>query len=165
MTDITLNRSTGDDAVCHDGIAPGMRGTVSCGDASWHSIERGEGYKWLKPGVYECEFQYWTNKAGNKYRAIRINGIYSNRVYIHSANRPSELAGCIAIGKIISSNGVLNSKNAILELFEQLGGFEFQKRFKLSVTGTMIAGQGTCEPGDSSNIQLNLPDKSNFYAV
>ncbi len=88
------------DGTVNDGNANGKRGKIEIDGKSWHSIERMDGYKWLRPGSYECEFGLWTSSSGKKSKAIRVLGDYSNgRIYIHPANKPSQLTGCIAPGK------------------------------------------------------------------
>ena len=69
----TLKYSRGKETV-NDGQANGKRGTIEVGSKSWFSIERMDGYKWLRPGSYKCEFAYWTSSSGKKSKAICSNG-------------------------------------------------------------------------------------------
>lgn len=114
----------------------GRRLKITIGDKSWPAIERGGRYKWLRPGLYDVEFGYWTSSSGRRYKAIRVLGAYSQgRIYIHPANWPRQLTGCIAPGLEASAHGVHKSRPAIVEIFEALGGFREGFQFQLRVEG------------------------------
>ncbi|MBN2270205.1 MAG: hypothetical protein JXN61_06300, partial [Sedimentisphaerales bacterium] len=114
-TNITVRDSKG---------ANGKRGTLTVGKTQYHSIERGDGYKYLRPGNYNCELGYWTSSNGVRKEAIRVLGSYSNgRIYIHPANWPYQLAGCIAPGTYKLKDGVGNSRKAMRQIFNAIGGF------------------------------------------
>ena len=114
----------------------GRRLQVTIGPLSLPAIERGDGYVYLRPGIYKAEFGYWTSKSGKKARAIRILGVYDDRVYLHPANWPWQLEGCIAPGTSATKTGVANSRDAMDLIFEALGGFELKKRFEIEVRGS-----------------------------
>ena len=159
MTTPTIELNREDETVSCDG-AKGRRGTIKISGNTWHSIERMDGYKWLRPGTYDATFAEWTSSTGNKSKSIRVLNIYDNRIYIHPANKPVQLAGCIAPGKAIADCGVASSKDALQEIFDELGGYDAGKRLKLKVTGTVAAGAGTKEPGDTSNIAHEESDRA-----
>lgn len=138
----------------NDGKANGRRGTLTINGKTWHTVERMDGYKWLRPGTYDCEFGLWTSGSGKKSKAIRVLGSYSKgRIYIHPANYPKQLAGCIAPGKTQLAGGVGASRKAIGEIFSALGGWKANKKLKLTVEGDMYGrGRDTVnktEPGDT----------------
>ena len=117
--------------------AQGKRLWVTVGPLSVPAIERGDGYKWLRPGLYDVEFGWWTSGRGAKARAIRVLGPYSNgRIYLHPSNQPHELEGCIAPGLRQYPFGVLNSRTAITRVFHALGGWREGFRFKMEVKGS-----------------------------
>lgn len=118
----------------------GIRATIHVGPASWPAIGRGDGYKRLAPGkgcrdlsnmrdLYICEQAQVTLRGGNKLPGIRILGEYSRgnypssrgRLYIHPANIPGELTGCIAPGLEETISGVKSSRRALREIYEALG--------------------------------------------
>jgi hypothetical protein len=113
----------------------GVRGILTIGSVSFFTVERGNGYKHLRPDTYDCECAWWTSKAGRRLRAIRILGEYSRgRIYIHAANHPHQLEGCIAPGMRIIDHGVEQSWMALTKIFEALGGWEEGRRFTLEVS-------------------------------
>lgn len=125
--------------------AQGIRGILHINATSPHqsfcyTVERGDGYKHLPPGEYDCEFGFWTHK-GVRIKAIRVLGEYSRgnhpesrgRIYFHPANWPHQLEGCIACGLEPSSTGVQKSRDCYVALFEELGGWEQYKPLKLLV--------------------------------
>ena len=122
------------------------------------TIERADGFKWLRPGEYDCEMAYWTSSSGDKAKAIRILGAYSDgRIYIHPANWPHQLSGCIAPGIYTTDEGVGESRRAINEIFDLLGGFQIGKKVSLSVVAphekfnAMLPGNF---PGNSARYHL-----------
>ncbi|MEM8500197.1 MAG: DUF5675 family protein [Pseudomonadota bacterium] len=137
----------------NDGKANGKVGLIEINSKSFHSIERMDGYKWLRPGSYECEFGVWTSSSGKKSQAIRVLGDYSKgRIYIHPANKPSQLAGCIAPGVTKTDIGVGRSKEALLEIFRECGGYVEGKKITLKVEGVMPEFEPNVveiEPGDA----------------
>jgi hypothetical protein len=134
MADLVFTRNG---ATCADSSgATGRRGTLALGDRSWYAIERDDGYKWLRPGTYSCEMGYVTFHAGQQVQAIRVLGDYSHgRIYIHPANRPSQLAGCIAPGTTETDDGVGGSRDAMSDIFNGLGGFRAGASVSLEVAG------------------------------
>jgi hypothetical protein len=115
--------------------ATGKRGTLTVEGTDYHSIERGDGYKYLRPGTYDCEMAYWTSSGGTKAEAIRVLGSYSaGRIYIHPANWPHQLAGCIAPGTTKLPDGVRNSAKALKSILTALGGFSLGKKVSLEVS-------------------------------
>ena len=117
--------------------ASGGRGVLVVGDRAFYTLERLDGYKWLRPDVYSAEMGWWTSRSGHRARAIRILGAYSRgRIYLHPANRPRHLQGCIAVGMTQRSDGVGPSRTAFREIWEALGGFRAGAVVWVSVAGT-----------------------------
>lgn len=111
------------------------------------AIERGPGWVYAKPGRYEARFSWFSPRGGRAepMRAIRILRVPVRRpsgeiehldsVLIHPANRPSELAGCIAPGLLEYTDGVLHSRQALDMVFAcHPGGWIHDVRIDLSVT-------------------------------
>lgn len=115
---------------------PGIRGRLVIGPMVWPVIARGGNYKRLRPNVadnafgkFDCEFGWWTSSSGAKAKAIRVLGNYSRgRIYIHPANWPQQLTGCVAPGVIETGSGVASSRRAMLQIFGALGGWEDRRR-------------------------------------
>lgn len=117
--------------------AEGRRLWVTVGPLSLPAIERGDGYKWLRPGVYDVEFGWWTSSRGARARAIRVLGEYSKgRIYLHPSNYPHQLQGCIAPGLSQHPFGVVSSQKAIQILCDALGGWREGYRLKMEVKGS-----------------------------
>ena len=153
MADLFLSRDT---ATVKDGNgANGRLGFLQVGQLRLHTVERMDGYKWLRPGEYECEFRYWTPRKGGKKEAIRVLGSYSKgRIYIHPSNYPSQLAGCIAPGVGRNKAGVSDSRTAIKLLFEALGGFSKGRKLSLLVSGVVPKGMQYVEFEDPMIIRV-----------
>lgn len=126
----------------------GARGLLVIGAKTWPTIER-LGVVHLVPGEYECEFAYWTDRNGRRWKAIRVllaeeqfmrnygrrstNDRERGRIYIHAANWPHQLEGCIAPGVDEIENGVGQSRAALWQVFEALGGWKESERVTLEV--------------------------------
>lgn len=116
----------------------GLRGVVVIDDLILYTIERGDGFKWLRPGFYDCEMAYFTDTKKRRHKAIRVLGNYSKgRIYLHVANWPSELTGCVGVGLHHGLQGVMASRDAMVKLFEKLGGFKERKRVGLNIKGAI----------------------------
>ena len=137
------------------GEVTGQRGLLVIGPKSWPTVERWDVDTKLTPDRYACEFGWWTSRNGMRWKAIRVlltrdqyEKIYSEsrreelkwlgdkargRIYFHSANAPSQLEGCIAPGRVEIEDGVGESRAAMLEVFDSLGGWEEGKRFEMEV--------------------------------
>jgi hypothetical protein len=137
------------------GEATGQRGLLTIGPLSWPTVERWDVDTKLSPDRYTCEFGWWAGHSGIRFKAIRVlltpeqyNRIYPakrreelrflgararGRIYLHSANVPSQLEGCIAPGMRETETGVAESRRAMLLIFEALGGWEESKKFEMEV--------------------------------
>ncbi len=132
---LTIER-TGEVFLDRKGVE-GKRLWVTLGPLRVPAIERGEGYKWLRPGLYDCELGIWTSSKGTQARAIRVLGSYSRgRIYLHPANQPHQLSGCIALGLMMFPFGVLSSRTAVQRLINALGGWHEGFKFKMEVKGS-----------------------------
>lgn len=111
--------------VGHQG-AHAERGSLVLGPMQLEALERLDGYKRIPPGTYELVMAYVTFKGGARARALRILGDYtkSGRFYIHPANYPHHLQGCIGVGQIRTPSGVAGSRTAMDRLLRALGGWE-----------------------------------------
>ncbi len=108
----------------------GYRGILKIDDKEYDTIERANGFKHLHPGTYTLTMH---PKIGSDKHALRVEGSYSNgRMYIHSANCPSQLTGCIAPGKK-TEYGVTKSQDTIEEIINKLGGWSEGKEVTLIV--------------------------------
>ena len=123
----------------HPRGAQGIRGKLITNPRSslmmtFDTLERGDNYKHLPTGEYDCEFAYWSYRYKDqikRVKAIRVLGEYSRgnhpdsrgRIYFHPANWPHQLKGCIAVGLDTSDKGVKGSRDALLTVFDQLGGY------------------------------------------
>jgi hypothetical protein len=116
-------------------------------DQYW-ALERRGGYLALKPGSYNIVMEYSPQHKEHKdpkqpRRQFRVTNHhqYSKAhkrpalILIHAANHPFELLGCIAPGKQKTADGVLDSGDALNEIFEHFGGFEVGKQARLIVSG------------------------------
>lgn len=122
------------------GPIEGIRCTIIVGPASWPAIARGNNRKRIAPGkgesllsntedLFVTEQAHVTLRDGSKLPAIRVLGEHSRgqhpnsrgRLYIHPANMPGQLEGCVAPGKHITKSGVARSRPALKEIFEALG--------------------------------------------
>ncbi len=141
-----------------DGGVKAHRGLLVVGPAAWPTIERWDVDTKLVSDRYACEFAYWTDRSGRRWKAIRIlltvpqfEIIYPEkrreelikqvgerkalgRIYIHSANFANQLEGCIAPGKVEFGEGVGNSRDALFQIFEALGGWRENEKLTLEVT-------------------------------
>jgi len=111
----------------------GVRGQLYFDSLSMPTIERLRG-KNLPDGWYDCEMGWWTGKQGQRGRAIRVLGDYSEgRIYLHPANWPHQVTGCIAVGLTETLYGVGWSQAALGALYLAMGGWEEKKPFRLEV--------------------------------
>lgn len=137
----------------HDGERyEGVRGVLTISPLmQLHTVERGDGYVHLRPNhVYELEHAVWRSKSGATARALRVlltedeyREIYGRpsegeaergRMYIHPANWPHQIAGCIAPGLRRIDEGVGSSRLAMGEIWRYLGGYEAGARAFLAVS-------------------------------
>ena len=117
----------------------GRFGVIVVGPLELQTIERAEGFKWLRPGKYDCEMGIMIGSDDSASRAIRVLGEYSKgRIYIHKANYPNQLSGCIAVGMKRSNVGLIDSAEAMDYLFDALGGWELHRPLGLEVSGAPV---------------------------
>jgi hypothetical protein len=107
-------------------IVVGRRGklTVSGSSRTFHTIERGGGYVYLRPGTYQC---YTGSRASNGKPCIQIVHSQKNSrgeiagIVMHTANYPHQVLGCIAPGLSVITQGVSGSGRALKAIFEAVG--------------------------------------------
>jgi hypothetical protein len=116
--------------------AEGRRGYIVIGEVAYFSLERGGGFVKLPNGKFECVMENHTSKG--KIFRVTATGEHGHNVprqaggyagiLIHSANRPKQLLGCVAPGRIKEVFGVSESKKAMEDIFNYCGGFGVGKR-------------------------------------
>ena len=131
--EITLKRSG---VVFKDNATPpveGLRGTLTVGNVTFETIERGENYVKLPTGRFlltmtkdasrgEVFIVQDTGKYGHKV-PTQVGGIAG--IMIHVAETPSQLLGCLAPGKQFDSaaNKLLQGREAMNDIMTHFGGF------------------------------------------
>ena len=111
-------------------------GQLTIEHATWNTIERGwqdnnPGVSCVPPGEYICTLY---NSPEHHETVFKLDDV-TNRTYIeiHVANTPSELLGCIAIGKEF---GQLNNEHAVLKsrvAFDEFMKFMGKAAFLLTI--------------------------------
>ncbi|HUK20249.1 MAG TPA: DUF5675 family protein [Gemmatimonadales bacterium] len=149
MADITLRR-TGQ-TVKHKG-STGEIDELTIGSTHMWAVERRDGFLSLDPGTYTVKMEFspnaqeWTKKGDklvpSRRRQLRVlnHGKKTKdgdvaAILIHAANYPDELAGCIAPGTALLAGGVDSSRDAMDQIFDQLGGFQQGGIGTLVITG------------------------------
>jgi len=120
--------------VCYDdpekGECIGELGVLVYKGQRFVLLERLDGFKRMPPGPQEIYCKEITFSNGKKSKALCFGGKYSNgRLYIHVANYPSQIMGCMAIGLKALYNeeedpiGVGSSQDAFDQFLDLLGGW------------------------------------------
>jgi len=96
----------------------------------YFAIERGNGFTHLKEGTYPRAY------LGNRASYPNNQEIYvTGNIFIHSAEYPEYLDGCIAPGTSVASHGVTGSSEALAALIDGLGGWRAGRIVPLTVRG------------------------------
>ena len=119
----------------------GKRGYLSVGGESFPTIERGGKYVALPSGTFRCVMEANASKGrcfrvatnGEEGHGVKTQSGDWAAILIHSANKPSDLLGCVAPGMIRTSGGVAQSRKAMERIFVLLGGFSAGSSFLLNV--------------------------------
>jgi hypothetical protein len=139
MADITFRR-TG--TVNTNGSIPG---TLTIGAKSWPTIERGGGHTFVRKGTYTLLMCKKTR--GRKVECLCFSDSLAIQTHlIHDAlnDDHNELEGCIAPGLTATDTGITDSKKAMLEVFDALGGYK-EWRKKTIIVENNITGDETRE--------------------
>ena len=117
MADINFKR-TG--SVNDNGSVPG---TLTIGEKSWPTIERGVKHTFVRAGEYNLKMDI--KHTGRKVQCLRFNhdGIRTHLIHDALFDSHTNLEGCIAPGKTSDANGIHSSADAMREVFLALGGF------------------------------------------
>jgi hypothetical protein len=87
----------------------------------------------IPEGEYDCALTYSPRFKKLMWEVLDVPGDRTG-IRIHSANRPSQLEGCIAPGMVIDldANQIKKSQEAYQKLLESIGSC---KKFKLIIKG------------------------------
>lgn len=96
----------------------------------YDAIERANGFTHLAEGVYERAYMQPRHRHPNN-KEIFVDG----NIFIHSAEYPEFLDGCIAPGKSINEGGIGQSQNALAEIIDGLGGWKAGRFVRIEVRG------------------------------
>src|SRR3990167_1429630 len=111
------------------------RGRVTVGPSEFYTIERLDGFMRAPCGRYRVEL---ARMRSSEARAIRLlpdghreadhlpgfwRSLTAGRIYIHPANEPCQVQGCIAPGLYLTEFGVSRSVDAMVCIFAALGGW------------------------------------------
>jgi hypothetical protein len=124
--------------------AIGKRGILMAGDVPYYTIERAGGYVTLPSGVFTCTMERQAKKKNRPIFRVDTAGDYGHHVMtqrgtlagilIHPSKYPHDIVGCIAPGKVLTHNGIDESKQALEEIFQYCGGFAEGKKVRLHVS-------------------------------
>ena len=128
MADIVFSR-TG--KVNPNGSIPG---TLTIGDSTWPTIERGASFTFVRKGNYELLMTHKVSGRRVKCLCFHEDAAISTHL-IHDALGDNHLwlAGCIAPGRSAHRNGIKDSATAMSEVFKALGGFTEWKKCTIEV--------------------------------
>jgi hypothetical protein len=115
-----------------DGVQ-GKRGTLTAGNVSYETVERGGNYVSLPTGKFlltmtndKSRGQVFIVQADGKYgHNVKAEGGGLAGIMIHVAETPSQLLGCLAPGKSFDAkeNKLLEGRSAMNEIMTFFGGF------------------------------------------
>lgn len=130
LSSITLKRSG---VTFVKDTIPGKRGTLTVGNVSFETIERGGNYVSLPTGKFLLTMT--NDKSRGQVLIVQHEGKYGHKVpaeggglagiMIHVAETPSQLLGCLAPGKEFSAteNKLLKGREAMNDIMTFFGGF------------------------------------------
>ncbi|MGJ5134644.1 DUF5675 family protein [Bradyrhizobium oligotrophicum] len=96
----------------------------------YDAIERANGFTHLAEGTYAKAYMQPRAHHSNN-QEIYVTG----NIFIHAAEYPEFLDGCIAPGKSTDEGGVQQSKEALKEIIDGLGGWKAGRFVRLEVRG------------------------------
>ncbi|MFA8387435.1 MAG: hypothetical protein ACEPO2_17560 [Pelagibaca sp.] len=130
-------------------ITPNSDGTIfgelTLGNKTWPTIERGNGYTFVRKGTYRLVVDYKNTdrKGGVKVKCLRFNheGIRTHLVHDALNDNAFTLAGCIAPGMSKTENGIKDSIKAMNEIWDAVGGWEDGKVCSIFVENNVIGDE------------------------
>lgn len=96
----------------------------------YDAIERANGFTHVPEGIYTRAYMQPRARFPSN-QEIYVTGA----IFIHSAEYPEFLDGCIGPGKSVDDGGVKQSNNALEEIIEGLGGWKAGRFVRLEVRG------------------------------
>jgi hypothetical protein len=128
------------------GSVMGERGYLVVGNNVLYTIERtkiggANSTRLPDKGTFECTMVktqklpkgFWITQTGEfGHNKKNSAGAYS-ALKIHSANKLSEISGCVAPGRITTEKGVAQSNDAMQDIFTYCGGWGEGKKMMLEV--------------------------------
>lgn len=112
-----------------------VMGELTIGDKTWPTMEKGKTYTHPRKGDYNIEM---CMKIENPRKAIRFSDPGVRALMIHDYR--GDVAGCVAPGLEATSEGVSGSWDAMLEIFDKLGGWVDGGELTLRVENNMSDG-------------------------
>jgi hypothetical protein len=97
----------------------------------YDAIERANGFTHLAEGTYARAYMQPRAKYPAK-QEIYVTG----SIFIHPAERPEGLDGCVAPGRSIHEDGLQDSAEALKEIIEGLGGWHLGRFVRVEVRGS-----------------------------
>lgn len=137
---LTLTRGT--DTFSYNG-ATGRKGTLEIKGQTFVSMERMDGYVCLKPGSYDAILERKGDQTSGAEAIFVYHNIYTAagkkaEIFIHAARYPQHLEGCIAPGRSSDAKGVLQSAEALNDIFALIAGKWVRwTKLRLEVVGDM----------------------------
>lgn len=120
-------------------------GTLTLGNKSWPTIERGNRYTFVRKGTYRLAVDYKnTDRAGGvKVKCLRFNheGIRTHLVHDALNDNAFTLEGCIAPGMSSTDTGIKDSIKAMNEIWDELGGWEDGKACSIVVENNIVGDE------------------------
>jgi len=125
--------------------ASGTRGTLLLGPLVLCGLERDDGFMRIPAGLWRVEM---ADMRSGGARALRFltdghreedntkdfwRSLFLGRLYVHPANYPAQLQGCIAPGMHEGPHGVWRSVDALAQIFDALGGWKKGERFDFRI--------------------------------
>lgn len=124
-------------------------GELTIGSKTWPTIERGDGFTFVRQGTYTVTMDYKntprTAKNGTKtyIKCLRFDhgGIRTHLIHDALRNSHRTLAGCIAPGLTGDADSIKDSAKAMAEIWEALGGFVEGKSFQITVENNITGDE------------------------
>ncbi|SHI02861.1 hypothetical protein [Marivita hallyeonensis] len=117
-------------------------GELTLGDKTWPTIERGNGYTFVRKGTYRLMVDYKNTdrKGGVKVKCLRFNheGIRTHLIHDALNDNAFTLAGCIAPGMAKTDTGISGSLQAMDEIWDAIGGWQDGKACSIFVENNVV---------------------------
>ena len=120
-----------------------VAGELRIGSKIWPTIERGATYTFVRRGTYTNVVMCY--KAGDSSRPCLCfndsEAICSHLIHDAWSDNHLNLQGCIAPGLSADGNGIHESKKAMKEVLDALGGFVEWKKFTAEVQNNIMGDE------------------------